>query len=534
MIRAAASRARHAASLSLLVLLSLSLAASEARAIPAFARKYGTSCITCHTVFPHLTPFGEAFRRNGFRFPGGDSNFWKQDVVELGQEAYKATFPKYVWPGVLPAIVPVGFGFNGQAQAHPDRRATARALDNDSLVTLKDLIAEAHLWAGGSFDSDAKINFFGEVTFTSDPAAPVNVEDARLLFNDLFGPPHLFNLVIGRGVQTLTSFGAHSSYVADTLMTPMATAALFGASNAWDPSGDYNGLEINGMGAGRFIYSLGVNTGDSQGVRPPETGYLHLGYKIGGIRLDGEGDFRSDPEKPWGERSFTVDLFAVYSKSHTLYPARDPKGNQLTWPAPPAGTVGAGTPGTAVPAIAQDNQAWVAGVNLRWMMGSLEWTAGLVYNRHDHAQSPRALVTDATGAVFSSAPGARVDALVLYNELSYIVFPWLVPALRVDWLRVSADGCDSTSFDCTADDVRITPGVAFLIRPNLRLVVSATYEWARGALNPSTGWLAQPAAMGLPVAASGWAASGGFATPAAKGQSASELETVRAFLQFAF
>ena len=27
-------------------------------AIPAFARKYGTSCLTCHSVYPRLTPFG--------------------------------------------------------------------------------------------------------------------------------------------------------------------------------------------------------------------------------------------------------------------------------------------------------------------------------------------------------------------------------------------------------------------------------------------------------------------------------------------
>jgi len=26
--------------------------------IPAFARKYQTSCVTCHTVFPQLNAFG--------------------------------------------------------------------------------------------------------------------------------------------------------------------------------------------------------------------------------------------------------------------------------------------------------------------------------------------------------------------------------------------------------------------------------------------------------------------------------------------
>jgi hypothetical protein len=41
----------------LVVALSLAVAA-PARAIPAFARKYGTSCLTCHTVYPKLTPFG--------------------------------------------------------------------------------------------------------------------------------------------------------------------------------------------------------------------------------------------------------------------------------------------------------------------------------------------------------------------------------------------------------------------------------------------------------------------------------------------
>ena len=45
-------------------------AASPAQAIPAFARKYGTSCLTCHTVYPKLTPFGEAFRRNGYGTAG--------------------------------------------------------------------------------------------------------------------------------------------------------------------------------------------------------------------------------------------------------------------------------------------------------------------------------------------------------------------------------------------------------------------------------------------------------------------------------
>ena len=43
---------------------------SPARAVPVFSRKYQTSCQTCHTIFPKLNPFGQAFRFNGYRMPG--------------------------------------------------------------------------------------------------------------------------------------------------------------------------------------------------------------------------------------------------------------------------------------------------------------------------------------------------------------------------------------------------------------------------------------------------------------------------------
>jgi len=41
-----------------------------ADAIPVFAHRYGLTCQACHTVVPHLTPFGERFLANGYRLPG--------------------------------------------------------------------------------------------------------------------------------------------------------------------------------------------------------------------------------------------------------------------------------------------------------------------------------------------------------------------------------------------------------------------------------------------------------------------------------
>lgn len=52
-----------------LVLAGALLAAPDAEAIPAFARKHKLGCNTCHTVYPQLSRFGRDFRDNGFRMP---------------------------------------------------------------------------------------------------------------------------------------------------------------------------------------------------------------------------------------------------------------------------------------------------------------------------------------------------------------------------------------------------------------------------------------------------------------------------------
>jgi hypothetical protein len=89
--------------------------AGPAEAIPTFARRYETTCQTCHLAYPNLTPFGEAFRRNGYRFPdGGDELAEKQSPVALGAEAQRDRFPEVVPPGELPGAVPLSLAFDAQ------------------------------------------------------------------------------------------------------------------------------------------------------------------------------------------------------------------------------------------------------------------------------------------------------------------------------------------------------------------------------------------------------------------------------------
>ena len=70
--------------IAVIALMEMNLPAS---ALPAFARKYKTSCTTCHIGFPKLNAFGESFRNNGYQFPGHmDLEYIKEDQVSLGSD----------------------------------------------------------------------------------------------------------------------------------------------------------------------------------------------------------------------------------------------------------------------------------------------------------------------------------------------------------------------------------------------------------------------------------------------------------------
>ena len=90
----------------------LMVAPSSSYAIPAFSRLYGTSCTTCHLDFPKLNDFGKAFKDAGFKFPKDDESFLKVPPIMLGAPAQAELWPKTVYPGTIPGILPVGLRYN--------------------------------------------------------------------------------------------------------------------------------------------------------------------------------------------------------------------------------------------------------------------------------------------------------------------------------------------------------------------------------------------------------------------------------------
>lgn len=88
----------------LLAVGSVALIPTEAEAIPVFARKYGMSCNSCHTMFPKLTKMGVAFRERGFRFAEGKDDFDMQSEQGKNMDSGDAS-PSAVFASSFPFTV---------------------------------------------------------------------------------------------------------------------------------------------------------------------------------------------------------------------------------------------------------------------------------------------------------------------------------------------------------------------------------------------------------------------------------------------
>jgi hypothetical protein len=465
----------------------------EAGAVPSFSRKYHTSCLTCHTVYPMLNAFGEAFRRDGYRLPSTknseDSDSIKASTVAMGQEEYRELFPESVIPDKIMEAVPLSVWLNGAITMNfPDSDARANA---GNVFTWGGILGEFHLFAAGAFNDN--LTYFAQLTIPTNDA--LDVETGYILWNDIVGPRHLVNLWVGRLMAPqLTSFALHSSYLSDSVAPATSIAGLYNPSGGFvvgQPHAD--GIELNGIVAHRFGYAVGwlaSTQADGLLTLDAEDVYAHIGVKSGGIALDGEGKYGPNPPnpmKPWAETSITLDLFAYHGMS----------------------LLDNGT-GVGVP-VGQRDSVGVLGGAVRGQLGSLIATAGLQFEHHDapYQGTPPDLVNGIAGTPNTTTHG---DAWVQYNEIDYVIFPWLVPGVRTEFTTMTVDGAPNASL------FRLIPGVAMLVRPNIRLVVTGDFDWASGT----------------PVTGSWGPAGGSIVAPLSGGGSKIEAETLTATLGVAF
>ncbi len=143
------------ASLLLFVILAASL-----EAMPAFARKYSMTCKTCHSPFPKLKSYGDEFAGNGFVIKDKDTPRYFTDTGD----------------GLLPLLreIPIAFRLEGFLTFNNSN--TSRA-DFEAPRILK-------IMSGGELAKNVAYYFY---FFFSENGVVAGIEDAFLMFNDLFG-----------------------------------------------------------------------------------------------------------------------------------------------------------------------------------------------------------------------------------------------------------------------------------------------------------------------------------------------------------
>src|SRR5438876_3952644 len=88
--------------------LAVVLGASEARAVPSFARQTGMACDACHTggFFPELNNFGRMFKMNGYLWSAHEQQSYEPIPPLAAAQEWSYTHTNKAQPGVenLPTV----------------------------------------------------------------------------------------------------------------------------------------------------------------------------------------------------------------------------------------------------------------------------------------------------------------------------------------------------------------------------------------------------------------------------------------------
>lgn len=426
------------------------LVATDALAIPAWARKYRTSCSTCHTAFPKLNYFGKAFRNNGYRFPGGlEETATKEPPVVIGAEGYKKLFPHALWPSDIPGAVPLSIRGISRLNWFEDARTTSFEFPH-----------EFEVLTGGTLGET--FSFFGELEVENE----ANENELEMAISLQYDPRPWLHVRMGTVsphpiADTLRLTAAHYSAY-DTRTTPGSltlrpanpnrsteTVSITAATgeDRWRLREEQAGVEVwgarNGPG-GKGGLTWGVGLANGQGLvdaNDRKDVSARVAYKFGGYGELGGGEMPEDIEF-WRDDSIKVGLFAYNGRSTNTY-----EGST---------TVLSGTPGSGLVTVAAastiENDFNLVGAEFDWWVKDLN-LFGLYVRQHD--DDPR-------------GTGESIDTNAWFVEANYTIYPWLVGVVRY--------GETAQDFEVRADPKKqqfLVPAVTLLGRANIKFTLEA-------------------------------------------------------------
>src|SRR5205809_5565217 len=256
----------------LVVLSSVLASAPKSSAIPAFSRKYQTSCTTCHNNYPELNDFGEAFKKNGFKFPKDDETFVKEPPVLLGSKAQKEAFPSAVYPGEIPGFLPIAFRYEGNFTLN--RKQPAGVISQNGFAPRTDLFAPNTftIISAGSFGQNISFWIDDDIS-TGGSGADGGLGDGYVKYNDLGHifklPKNALNVRFGQFELDLPFTQARTIYLSDYDVYDQANVAgaLGTTNNQFTIGAPQRGIEFGGSpNNGNFSWSLAVTNGSNDSV----------------------------------------------------------------------------------------------------------------------------------------------------------------------------------------------------------------------------------------------------------------------------
>ncbi len=432
------------------LLVAQVLVPPDARAIPAFARKYQTSCSTCHNNFPELNDFGEAFKKNGFKFPKDDETFVKEPPVLLGAKAQRMVFPKAVYPGELPGSLPLGFRYSGFAAYNSKQPLALGVLPRTDLFSPNTFT----VISAGSLGSDLSFWIDDDIS-TGGSGADGGLGDGYLKVNDLGHylrlPKDTLNLRFGQFEMDLPFTQARTINPTDYDIYDQAGVAgkLGTTNNPFVLGAPQRGIEIGGYpNDGNFEWSISALDGsnDSPPARNSKDVYVRVSQRFNlerdeGVRKEVQA---AGPTGPRDHTSIRVGGFYYYGR------------NALN------------TDGTLFPGFPTIHEPFYrAGGDLRFKYRNLElWALGM-YGRDQN------LIPDTTtGFVLHSTPVTFSGG---FAEAEYWFYPWLIGIMRYDAVNSPTDFLNGLSRHNTRN--RFSPGAQILIRANIKTVFEYQRRW---------------------------------------------------------
>jgi hypothetical protein len=358
----------------------------------------------------------------GYRFVD-DEAYRKKQPVELGDESYKRLWPNAIWPSDIPEQNPLSLV--GRFLAEFDLDGSR----DDTVMLL--FPEELELVFADAMGDD--ISFYADMIYISKDFGGNEVEPwitvkAWLQYQSLIGPENMLNVKVGTvGIHGLSLYSARDANNFTTHFYQYSTWAMPKVKLAQSGLNDFDGnpfslqplvgLELNGAGRS-WAYTTGLVNGDVKNPvnEFPEDDIYFVGiaegtpsdlffqgvYKIGGMPLDGSLASEKSPltARPefWHDDNLTFSIFGYLGSADVE--TEDATGVRRR----------------------TEDDYWRLGGSFLAKYSNLMVGAGFMYGDNDNP--------------YGDLSSESVDSQAWFAEAYYFVYPWLIPYVRYEGLKL--------------------------------------------------------------------------------------------------